>query len=127
MRAYIDSNVMIWHLRGKIEALKFFQRLRDSREYDLWTSAIQRAEIVFFMRPEEEDLTLKFLSFIRTEVVDQSVIDAAGIIFRRWHPSHQIDVNDAILAATVQKTGGKIYTLNLKHFPMPDIIVEQAW
>jgi len=36
-------------------------------------------------------------------------------------------VNDAILAATVIQTGGRIYTLNIKHFPMPEINVQKAW
>ena len=34
---------------------------------------------------------------------------------------------DALLAATVMTTGGKIHTLNVKHFPMPDLLVERAW
>ena len=35
--------------------------------------------------------------------------------------------NDAILAATVRATGGKLYCLNTRHYPMDDILVEQAW
>jgi predicted nucleic acid-binding protein len=48
-------------------------------------------------------------------------------LYRQWHPSHGIDVNDAFLAATAMKTGGKIVTLNVKHFPMTDLVVEKAW
>ena len=33
----------------------------------------------------------------------------------------------AILAATVMKTGGVLYTLNKKHYPMPDVVVHGAW
>ena len=36
-------------------------------------------------------------------------------------------LNDAILAATVLQTGGKIYTLNSKHYPMPEVTVQRAW
>ncbi len=32
-----------------------------------------------------------------------------------------------MLAATVKKTGGKIYTLNTKHYPIPDLVVHKAW
>jgi predicted nucleic acid-binding protein len=59
--------------------------------------------------------------------VDQSVVDAAGVLYRRWNPSHGVDPNDALLAATVQATGGKIYCLNTRHYPMPDLVVERAW
>jgi predicted nucleic acid-binding protein len=38
-----------------------------------------------------------------------------------------VDVNDAILAATAMKTGGKIFCLNRKHYPMHDIPVDKAW
>lgn len=127
MRAYIDTDVLIWHLRGDPRALRFLQRLRDGGEYELWTGVMQRAEIVFFMRPEEEDATLLFLSQFRTAPVDQSSIDAAGRLYRRWHSSHGLDPNDAILAASVQKGGGKLYCLNTRHYPMPDIVVERAW
>jgi predicted nucleic acid-binding protein len=54
-------------------------------------------------------------------------VDQAGLLYRRWHPSHGTDVNDAILAATAAATGGKIYTQNVKHYPMPDIVVTKGW
>jgi predicted nucleic acid-binding protein len=56
-----------------------------------------------------------------------SIVDHGGDLYRRWHPSHGIDIHDAILAATVAATGGKIYTQNLKHYPMPDVAVSKGW
>lgn len=127
MRAYVDSEVLIWHLRGDRKAQRFLQRLSQSREYSLWIGALQRAEIVFFMRPDEERETIRLLSQFSTATVDQGIVDLAARHYRQWHPSHGIDVNDAILAATAIETGGKIYCLNTKHYPMPDAIVERAW
>ena len=63
----------------------------------------------------------------RYEPVTQEVVDDAAEIYRKWHPSCGMDVNDAILAATVAATGGKLYTLNVKQYPMPDIVVEKGW
>ncbi len=127
MRAYVDSDVLIWHLRGDPKALSFLSSLRDRDEFELWTGALQRAEVVFFMRSQEEEATYLFLSHFKTEPVDQPIVDVAGSLYRRWHPSHGIDPNDAFLAATAMKTGGKVFTLNTKHFPMPDLLVERAW
>lgn len=127
MRAYIDSDVLISHLRGHEKALQFFRRLRDNAEYELWTGAMQRAEVVFFMRPDEEETTLLFLSRFQTAAVDQRAVDEAAALYRKWNPSHGIDVNDALLAATAKRTGGKIYCLNTKHYPMPDVVVAKAW
>lgn len=88
---------------------------------------MQRAEVVFFMRPDEQEATELFLSQFKTESVDQKVVDVAAALYRKWNPSHGIDVNDAILAAIVIQTGGGIYTLNVKHYPMPEVNVQRAW
>jgi predicted nucleic acid-binding protein len=127
MRAYVDSDVLIWHLRGDRKALIFLQQLRDDKAYELWTGAMQRAEVVFFMRPEEEDSTLLLLSQFKTAAVDQKIVDQAAALYRQWNPSHGLDINDAILAATAAQTGGQIFCLNRKHYPMPDLPVKKAW
>ena len=127
MRAYVDADILIWHLRGDRKALGFLRRLRDEEGYELWTGALQHAEVVFFMRPEEEAATLLFLSQFKTAPVDQGIIDAAAVLYRKWRPTHGIDINDAILAATALQTGGQIFCLNKKNYPMPDLVVRRAW
>jgi len=127
MRAYIDADILIWHLRGEVRAKNLLMRLRDKDGYDLYTGAMQRAEVVFFLRPEEEVATALFLSQFKTESVDQKIVDIAGALYRKWNPSHGIDANDAILAATVMQTGGCIFTQNSKHFPMPELNIRKGW
>ena len=58
MRAYVDSDILIGHLRGSPKALQFLNELQENKEYELWVGAIQRAEIVFFMHKDEEKGTL---------------------------------------------------------------------
>ena len=127
MRTYVDSDVLIWHLRGERKAFNLLKRLRNNEQYDLWIGAMQRAEVVFFMRPAEESTTLLFLAQFQTASVDQQIIDKAGEIYRKWNPRNGTDVNDAILAATVLQTGGIIYTLNSKHYPMPEVTIQRGW
>jgi len=127
MRAYVDSDILIWHLRGEAKAARLFQSLSAEPMTELWIGALQRAEVVFFMKRDEESATRAFLSRFKTEAVTQAIVDHGGEFYRRWHPSHGIDVNDAILAATVAATGGKIYTQNLKHYPMPDVAAIKGW
>lgn len=127
MRAYIDSDILIWHLRGEKKAFRLLSKIRDVEKYEMWIGALQRAEITFFMRKNEEKNTMLFLSQFKTASVDQDIIDAASKIYREWNPSHGIDVNDAILAATAMKSGGKIYCQNTKHYPMLDIVIERGW
>lgn len=127
MRAYVDSDVLIWHLRGEVRAAALLRRLGNDRGTDLWIGALQRAEVVFFMRPDEVVATMAFLSRFKTAAVDQEIVDTAGKFFRQWHSSHGIDANDAILAATAATTGGTIITRNIKHYPMPEVAVLKAW
>ena len=127
MRAYIDSDILIWHLRGETKAADLLRRLSAESGIELWIGAMQRAEVVLFMRPGEVAATRAFLSRFKTEAVTQPIVDRGGELYRRWHPSHGIQVNDAMLAATVATTGGKIYTLNVKHYPMPDVAVVKGW
>lgn len=127
MKAFIDSDVLIWHLRGERKALSLLKRLRDKEKIELWTGAMQRAEVVFFMRPEEEQATMLFLSEFRTAPVDQRIVDKAGELYRQWNPRCGTDVNDTILTATAIQNGGCIYTLNTKHYPMPEVTVKRAW
>jgi predicted nucleic acid-binding protein len=127
MRAYVDSDILIWHLRGERKSLHFLRRLAAEGQYELWTGAMQRAEVVFFTRPEEEEGTLLFLSQFKTAPVHQRIVDRAAALYRQWHPAHGLDINDAILAATAMETGGQIFCLNTKHYPMPNLVAVRAW
>ncbi len=127
MKAFVDSDVLIWHLRGEPRAARFLKQLSQEPATQLWMGALQRAEIVFFMRPEEEALTLSLLSRFKTQPVTQEIVDAGGRFYRRWNPSHGVDLNDAILAATALTTGGVIHTLKVKHYPMPEVAAFKAW
>jgi predicted nucleic acid-binding protein len=127
MRVYVDSDILIWHLRGKDEARQRLKKLTDDNDVELWIGAMQRAEIVFFMRDTEKEYTMDLLSLFKTHPVDKTIIDQAGEFYRKWNPSHGIDPDDAILAATVALTGGRIITQNISHYPMPDIIVQKGW
>ncbi len=127
MRVYIDSDVLIWHLRGETKAKRFLKKLSQNENDTLWTGALQRGEVTFFMKPEAERDTLEFLSRFSTAPVTREIIDRAGEISRQWSPSHGTDFNDAILAATALVTGGRIFTLNTKHYPMKEVKAEKAW
>ncbi len=127
LRTYFDADVVIWLLRGHAAALALFERTVSEPGAAMSMSAIQRAEIVMHMKPGEEAATLELLSLFHTEPVTDEVVDLAATFYRLWRSSHGIDVNDAILAATAALTGGRIITLNTKHYPMPGIAVERAW
>ena len=127
MKVFVDSDILIWHLRGNQEAKKLLKKLILDADADLWNGAMQRAEIIFFMRENEVKQTMDLLSLFKTQPVDQAIVDEAGKYYRKWNPSHGIDPNDAILAATVSLYGGRVITQNISHYPMPDIIVHKGF
>ena len=127
MKVFLDSDILIWHLRGNEKAKNLLSILLKDADSELWIGAMQKAEILFFMRRDEEDATLDLFSLFKIHPVDDSIIDQAGVFFRMWNPSHGVDPNDAILAATVAVYGGRIITLNTSHYPMPDISVQKGW
>lgn len=127
MRAYVDSDILIWHLRGKPEALHFLNDIYHNDGFDLWIGAMQRGEIVFFMRDNEKQATMSLLSHFKCAPVDAKVIDVAAEIYRNYSKSTGVGINDAILSATVQVTGGKIFSLNTKHFPKDIVVSEKPW
>ena len=127
MKVFIDSDILIWHLRGRMEAKKLLKTLVRNEDTELWIGAMQRAEIVFFMKENEEDSTMDLLSLFQTQSVDQEIIDQAGRYYRKWNPTHGVDPNDAILAASVALRGGQILTQNVSHYPMADIVVHKGW
>jgi hypothetical protein len=126
VRIYLDADIPIAHLRGAAHAVELMTRLSAS-DADLWMSAVQRAEIVFYMRPGEEARTLQLLSTFQTQPLTQEMVDLGAEYYRRWHPSHGVDKNDALLAATAVVTGGSVLTQNIRHFPMPEVTVERGW
>jgi predicted nucleic acid-binding protein len=126
MRAFIDSDILIWQLRGEKKAQELLRHL-TSEGMELWTGALQRMEVVFFMKPEEEKETRVLLARLKTQPVTQEIVDKGGEYYRKWNPSHGLDENDAILAASADLFGGRIYTLNIKHFPMPHVVSVKGW
>ncbi len=52
MRVFVDSDILIWHLRGEEQAKKLLKTLIADTDTDLWVGALQRAEIVFFYEAE---------------------------------------------------------------------------
>ena len=126
MKVFFDADVVIENLRGR-EAARSLMRQVAANGDQLCMAAPQRAEILFYMRPNETQVTLAILGQFATESLTQEMVDVGAAYFRRWHPSHGIDQNDALLAGTVRITGGRIITQNVRHFPMTDIAVEQGW
>jgi predicted nucleic acid-binding protein len=118
----VDTSVLIDHLRGEERAR---QVLRESqlRGEALAGSVLSKVEVLAGMRPEERVPTRRLLEAIEWLEVDDDLAERAGALasrFLRTHPG--VEVVDYVIAATAERLGAQLLTLNRKHFPMfPDL------
>lgn len=117
MTVLVDTSVLIDYLRGQEAAAVVLERERAAGP--LQASEITRLEVLTGMRPGEEDATRSLLSALEWHPVDALVAEAAGALGREWLPSHHtIDSADLAIAATAIRTGSRLLTRNVRHFPM---------
>jgi predicted nucleic acid-binding protein len=115
--ALIDTSVLIDYLRGHQGAADLLEQERAAAP--LHASEMTRLEILAGMRPGEEEGTRSLLSTLVWHPVDTEVAEEAGALGRRWLPSHHtIDSADLAIAATAIRTGSRLLTRNVRHFPM---------
>jgi hypothetical protein len=115
--ALVDTSVLIDYLRGHTGAAELLERERA--EAPLHASEITGLETLAGMRPREEEPTRLLLATLIWHPVDAEIAEDAGALGRRWLPSHQaIDGADLAIAATALRTGARLLTRNVRHFPM---------
>jgi predicted nucleic acid-binding protein len=122
----IDSDVLIDHLRKQKNALDFLS-IEVEKGSLLFTSVINRVEILAGMRKGEEENVKSLFEIIIPIDVDVAIADRAGEYLRRFSKSHALNIGDAIIAATSMEMGLALVTRNLKHYPMKDIEIVQPY
>jgi predicted nucleic acid-binding protein len=116
----LDSDLVIWHLRGHASVVELVLSL--ARKGRLALSAIARAEVLVGMREPERELTLLFLDSCETLTVTAATADRAGEIIRDFRARGvTISLPDALIGATALLSSIPLYTCNPKHYPMPDL------
>ncbi|SMP19492.1 hypothetical protein SAMN06265339_1685 [Desulfurobacterium pacificum] len=114
----IDTDVLIWVLRGNEEVKEKFERAIKETRGKLYITPVQIAEIFAGMRKREELETRELLEAIPVIPIDRETGELAGEFVRKFRKSHSVELADALIAATAKKRGMKLWTYNKKHYPM---------
>jgi predicted nucleic acid-binding protein len=111
----LDTNVIIDHLRGRPNAVAFVRGL----DAPVLTSVIVVAELYAGVRDVAERARLdEFLSAVTVLELSNPVAVQGGLFRRQFGKSHNVGLEDALIAASAQAEGATLVTLNVKHFPM---------
>ncbi len=129
MAYLIDSDVLIWHLRGHEPTVQLLRALAQrSREEEavspLGCSVISVFEVRVGMHPEEKASTEKFLSALERYPVGEVIAQRAADYYRAFAKQGiTLHIADLIIAATAAEYGLTLVSYNREHFPMEDIQV----
>jgi len=116
----IDSDVIIWALRGQRETLELLKTLQSIGIPAC--SPVSIIEVKIGAKGREEKETKTFLDSLEVCPVDRQVADKASeyvIDYRKKGVT--LGIPDAIIAATCIIHGLTLVTYNAKHYPVAEI------
>ena len=118
MRVLVDSDVLIDILSGVPAARDVLSAAR-TRGDSLVSITPVRTEILRGVAQHDLRGARELLGVLGWIDVDVSLADSATSLGRPYQRSHQgISIADLLLAAAVERVGGKLLTRNVRHFPM---------
>jgi hypothetical protein len=116
----LDSDVIIWFLRGKEEVVTLLKGL--SKERLLGCSPLSIVEIKIGMKKGEENPTNLFFEAIKIWDINREIAElAADYIIHYKKNGISLDFVDAAIAATCKLKDLTLMTYNVDHYPMRDI------
>jgi predicted nucleic acid-binding protein len=118
----LDSDVLIWLLRGRTETVELVERLQRETPAALACSTLSSLEVWTGVRPGEERKTQALLESLRVVSVDASIARrAASLLALRKRQRDPREWIDAVIAATCLELRLTLVTYNLRDYPYRDI------
>ena len=116
----IDTDIVIDHFHGHHAAMEYFAETLAAGE-TLAVSVITLTEFASGMRLGEETRTERLLGLFTVLDVNEAIGRQAAAYLRQFRRSHNLELGDALIAATAFHSSAELVTRNLKHYPMTDI------
>jgi predicted nucleic acid-binding protein len=119
----VDTDVLIWHLRGNPQAARWLDRLQP-----LTISSVSYLEVLQGMRNKAELVAVqKMLQQRKANVlpITEDITRQATELMEAMTLSHGLQMGDALIAATALEHGLPLLTGNVKHFAaIPGLLIE---
>lgn len=116
----LDTDVLISVLRGmELIAHRMEELQREGNP--ICYSAITVAELWHGLRPREEAPTRRLLNQLECFPISDAIGRLAGQYLQRFQRSDGLTLPDALIAATASMHRASFWTLNRRHYPMPDL------
>lgn len=116
----LDTDVLIWVLRGQEEIIRKVSQLKE--ESPLAISVISIAEIFKNIFPSELTIVEDYLEQHIICDVDQKIAKIAGLYWQQYNKQlKNLSLTDCLIAGTANVNDLTLVSLNTKHFPMQDI------
>ena len=112
----IDSDIIIWLLRGDSKITGKLKKLYE--EYFLFTTPITVAEIYAGVRKNEEKIVAEIFQSIEVLTINKEIGVLAGEWINKYGKSYSVELADALIAASTNIYDLKLWTMNIKHYPM---------
>lgn len=120
MSLLVDTDVLIWHLRGYPQATRRLDQLPN-----LVVSCVSYFEILQGMRNKAELLAIKQMLTQRQAQIlplTPTITERAGALLEVLSLSHGLAMGDALIAATALEHGHDVLTANTKHFRAVELL-----
>ena len=116
----LDSDVIIEWLRGCQPVAGSILTLLESGHTLLWTP-VSITEIFAGARKNESARIETLFLILEMLPISAAIGRKAGAYLRKYTRSHSLELGDALIAAAASVTNLPIWTINKKHYPMPDV------
>lgn len=122
MRAVlIDSDILIEVARGRDPSILARWDELSRSEAAIFCSPVTIAELWHGAKPEEQPDLENLFASITTIPIDADIGRRAGRYLKQFAKSHQLELGDALIAATAALHNVELWTRNRRHYPTKDV------
>jgi predicted nucleic acid-binding protein len=121
MNILLDSDVVLEVLRAKDQAVLVKWSVLTESKDEVFFSPLTAAEVWPRVRPDEHAAIARFFRPLTCAKIDYGVGQLAAELFREYSKSHDVEIADALIAATAIQNQAALWTLNRQHFPMAEL------